>query len=406
MQFSGVIQMQIKIKDVLNIDVINKMIYDFYQITNVPIAIVDSYGDFVCSYGWTTMCSGVKCDYDLFQSYCLHEYWVNNNNAINDIDEISCVHGLRMYRLPVYLMETTVANVFLKISEGIDGNKENLSEVLSFIESAIGALCEVLAKSIVKNDRDISIINNYEEMKVSYDKLISVNSEMRFKIWELEQIIHHEKNTGNRNIGTDQKKYIMETVTALSAMIETKDILTARHQRKVAYLACKIAARLKLSREQCEGIYVAALLHDIGKIGIPTEILGKADKLSDLEFQVVKTHVQIGNSILKGISFPWPIADIILQHHEKLDGSGYPNGLKSDEICLEAKIIAVADVVESITAHRSYKPSLSMAFAMEEIKKYSGTYYEKEVVDACLKVYMNGSYNISDADYNYLHNMD
>lgn len=405
MHLPGVIQMNIKIKDIFNIQSINKMIYDFYQITNVPIAVVDSYGDFVCSYGWTTKCSSTKCEYDVFQSYCLHEYWVNNN-VINDIKEISCIHGLKMYRLSVYIMETVVANVFLNISTEIHGNKETLAEILPFMENTVSALSDLLSNVLERKDRETAIISNYEEMKVSYDKLISVNSEMRFKIWELEQIIQHEKNAGNRNIGTDHKKYIMETVTALSAMIETKDILTARHQRKVAYLACKIAARLKLSRDQCEGIYVAALLHDIGKIGIPTEILGKADKLTELEFEMVKTHVSIGNTILKGISFPWPVAEIVSQHHEKINGSGYPLGLKGDEICIEAKIIAVADVVESITAHRSYKPSLSMAFAMEEIKKYAGVYYEKNVVEACLKIYMNGTYNITDVDYQFIHNMD
>lgn len=405
MHLPGVIQMNIKIKDIFNIQSINKMIYDFYQITNVPIAVVDSYGDFVCSYGWTTKCSSAKCEYDVFQSYCLHEYWVNNN-VINDIKEISCIHGLKMYRLSVYIMETVVANVFLNISTEIHGNKEILAEILSFMENTVSALSDLLSNVLERKDRETAIISNYEEMKVSYDKLISVNSEMRFKIWELEQIIQHEKSAGNRNIGTEHKKYIMETVTALSAMIETKDILTARHQRKVAYLACKIAARLKLSRDQCEGIYVAALLHDIGKIGIPTEILGKADKLTELEFEMVKTHVSIGNTILKGISFPWPVAEIVSQHHEKINGSGYPLGLKGDEICIEAKIIAVADVVESITAHRSYKPSLSMAFAMEEIKKYAGVYYEKNVVEACLKIYMNGTYNITDVDYQFIHNMD
>ena len=399
--------MNIKTKDAVNMNAINKMIYEFYQITNIPIAIVDSYGEFVCSCGWTAMCSGIKCEYDVFQSYCLHEYWINNNNnVINDIKEISCIHGLKMYRLPVYIMGTAVANIFLKISKEIGGKKETMERILSFVENTVNAISEFISKASVKSDRENAIISNYEEMKVSYDKLISVNSEMRFKIWELEQIIQHEKNAGNRNIGADQKKYIMETVTALSAMIETKDILTARHQRKVAYLACKIAAKLKLDRDQCEGIYVAALLHDIGKIGIPTDILSKADKLTELEFEVVKTHVHIGNNILKGISFPWPVADIILQHHEKINGSGYPYGLRRDEICLEAKIIAVADVVESITAHRSYKPSLSMAFAMEEIKKYAGVYYEKDVVEACLKVYMGGSYHITDSDFMYLHTID
>lgn len=396
--------MNIKIKDIFNIHSIDKMIHEFYQIAKVPIALVDTYGDFVCSYGWIMECSDAQCEYDVFQSYCLHEYW-DSNHIINGMKNIDCIHGLKMYRLPVYIMDTVVANVFLHIFEEMNGNKGSLSEVVHFVENAVKALSEFLTSTLGRRERENAMLNNYEEMKVSYDKLISVNSELRFKIWELEQIMQLERTPENRMAGTEQKKYMMETVTALSAMVEIKDIITARHQRKAAYLAYKIAGRLKLSKDQCEGIYVAALLHDIGKISVPTEILGKADKLTDLEFELVKTHVEVGNSILKGISFPWPVEKIVSQHHEKINGTGYPQGLKGDEICIEAKIIAVADVVESITAHRSYKPSLSMAFAMEEIKKYAGIYYDNEVVEACLKVYMNGNYHITDEEYQFLHNM-
>jgi len=136
------------------------------------------------------------------------------------------------------------------------------------------------------------------------------------------------------------------------------------------------------------------MLHDIGKIGISSDILSKPDKLSEAEFELIKTHVQNAYDILSKISFPWPVADIVLQHHEKIDGSGYPNGLTGKDILLEAKIISVADVVEAITAHRPYKPALGISYALKEIKKYSGIYYEPEIVDACIQVCTEINWNV------------
>jgi len=152
-------------------------------------------------------------------------------------------------------------------------------------------------------------------------------------------------------------------------------------------LACAIATEMGLPDERIEGIYIAGLLHDIGKIAIPAEILNKPTKLTEAESNLIKTHPQVGYDILKNIEFSEPIAQIVLQHHEMMDGSGYPQGLKGKEILLEARILAVADVVEAISSHRPYRPALGLDKALEEIAQNKGTLYDPKVVDTCLKLF-------------------
>lgn len=181
-----------------------------------------------------------------------------------------------------------------------------------------------------------------------------------------------------------------DIILVLSKTIELKDPYTAGHQRKVMLLATKIAEAMDLDKDKIEGIRVASYLHDIGKITIPSEILNKPGKLSDLEFEIVKTHPTAGFEILKDVSFPWPVAEIVFQHHERLNGSGYPRGLKNGEILLEAKIIAVADVIEAMTSHRPYRPPMSLEVALDEIKKNKGILYDPEVVDITVKLFEEG----------------
>ncbi len=186
------------------------------------------------------------------------------------------------------------------------------------------------------------------------------------------------------------RKALEGTVHALAATAEMRDPYTAGHQRRVAELASAIAKEMGLPREQIEGIHMAGLIHDIGKISVPAEILSKPSKLNKMEMDLIKTHSQVGYDILKGIDFPWPIAEIVLQHHERLDRSGYPQGLKDDEILLEARILAVADVVEAMSSHRPYRPALGIDAALDEIKKGKGRLYDPNVVDACLAVFKKG----------------
>lgn len=179
-------------------------------------------------------------------------------------------------------------------------------------------------------------------------------------------------------------------VRAASDIVSAKDPYTAGHQKSVSDLAVAIGKKMGLDDEICTRLKVAGLLHDIGKISIPTEILTRPVKLSDIEFSLIKEHSRNGYNILKNIDLPWPIADIVLQHHERLDGSGYPEGLKADGIRLESRIIAVADVVEAITSHRPYRKALGIEFALNEIKKNSGRLYDPVVVEACVQVFEDG----------------
>ena len=168
---------------------------------------------------------------------------------------------------------------------------------------------------------------------------------------------------------------------------------TAGHQTRVANLAQQIAQTMSLPSDEIEGIYIAGLLHDIGKIAIPAEILSKPSKLLDLEFSLIKTHVVVGYEIIKQIQFPWPVDTYLLQHHERNDGSGYPNGTKKEDILLGSAILIVADVVEAISSHRPYRPALGIDFAISEISKNKGILYDVNVVEACLTVLQDENFS-------------
>lgn len=179
----------------------------------------------------------------------------------------------------------------------------------------------------------------------------------------------------------------VETIEAMTQTIATRDPYTADHQRKVSELSVAIAEELGLSAETVRGIQFGAMIHDIGKISVPAEILNRPGTLSDIEFELIKTHAAVGNTIIGGIDFPWPIAEIVGQHHERIDGSGYPDGLSGSEISNEARIVAVADVVEAMSSHRPYRPSLGMDAALAEIADNRGMLYDSAAVDACLRLF-------------------
>ncbi len=177
------------------------------------------------------------------------------------------------------------------------------------------------------------------------------------------------------------------TVKTMSKIVETRDPYTFGHEAKVAIISCRIAEEMHLSKEQIEAIHISATLHDIGKISVPSEILTKPGRLSDLEMEIIKTHCRVAYDILKTIKFPYPVADIILQHHERMNGSGYPQGLKEESILLEARIIGTADVIDAMASHRPYRPALGVGVAMEEIVRCRGKLYDSAVVDACIRIY-------------------
>ena len=183
------------------------------------------------------------------------------------------------------------------------------------------------------------------------------------------------------------QKTMEDTIYTIGKIAETRDPYTSGHQKNVSQIATFIAHEMKLPQDKIEGIRIASLVHDIGKISLPAEILNKPTKLSEMEYSLIRDHSQVGYDILKSIEFPWPVAQITLQHHERLDGSGYPQGLKGEDILLEASILGVADVVEAMSSHRPYRPAWGIDKALEEISKNKGILYDPEVVDACLKLF-------------------
>jgi PAS domain S-box-containing protein/putative nucleotidyltransferase with HDIG domain len=186
---------------------------------------------------------------------------------------------------------------------------------------------------------------------------------------------------------------LMQTIQTVSLALEKRDPYTAGHQQRVTQFALAIAKEMHAPNEEIDGLRLGGLVHDIGKIYIPSEILTRPGKLTDIEFMLIKTHAQVGYDILKEVDFPWPIAQMVLQHHERLNGSGYPQGLKGDEILPEAKILAVADVVEAMASHRPYRSALGMDKAVDEIKKHQGVFYDPKAVDACCKIIENHSFD-------------
>jgi PAS domain S-box-containing protein/putative nucleotidyltransferase with HDIG domain len=183
------------------------------------------------------------------------------------------------------------------------------------------------------------------------------------------------------------RESLITTVNTLASTVEMRDPYTAGHQRRATLLACAMAEEMGLTEEQFDGLRMAGLTHDIGKISVPAEILSKPGSLNETEFNIIKTHPQLGYDILKGIEFPWPVAQIVLQHHERLNGSGYPQGLRGEETMLEARILAVADVVEAMASHRPFRPALGIDAALEEITKNKGILYEPEMVDVCKRLF-------------------
>ncbi len=225
----------------------------------------------------------------------------------------------------------------------------------------------------------------YSELRRIISSTIQVTNLFN-KIQEQSDILQMQRDDLGQNL-TQLRKVMNGIVEAISLTVESRDPYTAGHQHRVAALAHAIAMEMNLSPEQVECIQMAGIVHDLGKIYIPSEILNKPGRLNDLEFEFIKKHPQVAYNILINIQFPWPIARIILQHHERIDGSGYPTGIKGNDILLEAKILTIADVVEAMISHRPYRAALELNEALKEIDENSGLLYDSEVVDHCIKLF-------------------
>jgi len=232
-----------------------------------------------------------------------------------------------------------------------------------------------------------------DELKKHHDQLEKIVHERTAALTKLNTQLKRE--IAERKLAEEKlqrsyaklQKNLDETVHAMSLTAEKRDPYTAGHQKRTTELALALAGEMGLSEHQIKGVQMAGLIHDMGKISIPAEILSKPGKLNEVEIQLVRRHPQAAFEILKKIDFPWPVDLIVLQHHEKMDCSGYPQGLAGEEILLEARILCVADVVESIDSHRPYRPGLGIDKALEEISKNRGILYDQDVVDACLRLF-------------------
>jgi len=280
---------------------------------------------------------------------------------------------------------------------------------------SVQALTAVALKKLIHPD-DINMVTDYHLRRLNGKEVPSIYSfriicrDKTVKWVELNAtLIQWEKKPAILNFLTDitsrklldeersesfkrTKETLDATVNSIAMIVETRDPYTTGHQLRVSHLARDIATEMGLTLDQMEFIGTAAIIHDIGKLSIPSEILSKPTKLTALEFELIKTHSQSGYNILKDIKFPWPVATVILQHHERMNGSGYPNKLKGKDILLEARIVALADVVEAISSHRPYRPTLGINFALDEITKNRVILYDANVVDACLRLFLNKNY--------------
>lgn len=221
-----------------------------------------------------------------------------------------------------------------------------------------------------------------------------MNPEVIESLKEIGEILAAAKNTESGSLC----RLLLGPAEALAAAIETREAGKAGHHERAANLARAIGAELHLTSGQIDGLGVAALIHDVGKIFVPTEILGKTTRLTEAEMAQMKTHVRFGYDLLKGLAFPWPVARIVLEHHERMDGSGYPDGLPGERILLESRILVVADVVDAISCPRSYRPARGIEVALYDIKGYRGIRYDPEVVDACLLLFNEKDFRLSDDD--------
>jgi len=248
----------------------------------------------------------------------------------------------------------------------------------------IGAY-DYIIKPFEKNSVLISVANALRRRKLEADN--------RLYREKLEEMVSERTAELEQTLGK-LRKTLEGTIRAIALTVEIRDPYTSGHQKRVADLSCAIARKMGLGEDRVEGLLMGGSVHDLGKIAVPAEILSKPTRLTPDEINLIRQHPKAGHDILKPLEFPWPIARMVLEHHERLDGSGYPRGLSGNEILLEARILAVSDVVEAMSSHRPYRPALGLDRALGEIEEKKGILYDPDAVDACTELLRTKGFNL------------
>jgi HD-GYP domain-containing protein (c-di-GMP phosphodiesterase class II) len=296
----------------------------------------------------------------------------------------------------ITIMIVTARHIFLSVNRLKEGAEEIASGSLGFqVKQAGNDEIATLATAI--NQMSLGLMESYknlQEQKVQLETEMAerhmIHQALKIKTVELEKEIEKRTQAEEqlRDTLESLRKSMSAAIQVMVATVEARDPYTAGHQIRSADLARAIATEMGLPREKIEGLRMAGSIHDIGKISIPAEILSKPTKLSEIEFSLIKAHAQRGYEMLKDVESSWPLAEIVYQHHERMDGSGYPRHLKGDDICIEARILCVADVVEAMASHRPYRPGLGIDAALAEIEKNRGICYDDAVANACLRLFL------------------
>ena len=278
--------------------------------------------------------------------------------------------------------------------------KDDLSVTATIVVSGTGSMSDIIATLklgawdyLTKPIEDLAILEHAVTQALEKSGLLQENR--RYQLHLEEEV--SERTEELQRQGRELKTTLISIVNVVASMVEKRDPYTAGHERRVAALALAIAGEMGLDEERTEGLRLAATIHDLGKVAIPSEILAKPGKLTSIEYQLVQGHAQTGYDILtEGTAeFPWPIKTIVHQHHERMDGSGYPLGISGADLLLESRILAVADVVEAMASHRPYRPALGIEVALEEITAHQGSRYDGEVVTACLSLFASKRFSLS-----------
>lgn len=352
------------------------------------------------------------------------------HRSLNSIDSEALIHELHTHQIELELQNNELQQTQIKLYESLKKYSDlfdfapngymtiNANGLIIEINKAAGKmlaepvnnmLSKPLVDFIIREDQDIyyhfrrRLINTtqyqscelrikaanetfmYVQLTASIDSSIDGDSgQFRLTLTDISELKLAQQEQAKHNAQLNNA--LISTIHSIGTIVEVRDPYTSGHQKRVAKLALLIAKKMGLSEIQQEGIMLGAHIHDIGKIQVPAEILNRPGPLSRPEFEIIKMHPQVGYDIIKNTQFPWPIKEMILQHHERLDGSGYPYGLKGEQIILEAQIIAVADVVEAINSHRPYRAALGLDLAIAEIQKNKDILYNGEIVAACIEI--------------------